>query len=112
MQQGPLRHRLSFSVLTESVDSNGYNEQDWLPYLDGKRFWCSVKYPKAKESEESESIRNRKNAIFTMRFNPNIVETMRVEFKNKSYNIESIQPDNESGREFMIITAYTGLNQG
>jgi SPP1 family predicted phage head-tail adaptor len=112
MRQGELRQRISFQQKIEITDSNGFVSSSFEDYLNAKEFWASVMYPKGRETVEEHSVRNRVDIKVKMRYNPNIVPTMKLVYKNVEYNIETVLPDSKTGNYYMMINAYTGVNEG
>ena len=112
MRQGQLRQRISFQEKIEITDSDGFVTSSFEDYLTGKEFWASVTYPKGRETVEEHSVRNRIDIKVKMRYNADIVPTMRLIYKTVEYNIESILPDPITGNYYMVINAYTGVNEG
>ncbi|NFN85872.1 head-tail adaptor protein [Clostridium sporogenes] len=87
MNIGELKHRVTFQRFTTVVNNNGFEEETWQDY---KTVWASVSNLYGREYFEAAAIQAEKTVKFTIRFINEIDESMRIKFRDKQYNITSI----------------------
>ncbi|EJO5348305.1 phage head closure protein [Clostridium botulinum] len=87
MDIGDLKHRVTFQRFTTVVNDNGFEEETWQDY---KTVWASVSNLYGREYFEAAAIQEEKTVKFTIRFIKEIDESMRIKFREKQYNITSI----------------------
>ncbi|NFE94361.1 phage head closure protein [Clostridium botulinum] len=87
MNTGDLKHRVTFQRFTTVVNDNGFEIEGWQDY---KTVWASVSNLYGREYFEVTAIQAEKTVKFTIRFIKEIDESMRIKFREKQYNITSI----------------------
>ena len=87
MNIGDLKRRVTFQRFTTVVNDNGFEEETWQDY---KTVWASVSNLYGREYFEAAAIQAEKTVKFTIRFINEIDESMRIKFRDKQYNITSI----------------------
>src|SRR3712207_4088517 len=87
MDIGDLKHRVIFQRFTTVVNDNGFETEGWQDY---KTVWASVSNLYGREYFEAAAIQAEKTVKFTIRFIKEIDESMRIKFRDKQYNITSI----------------------
>lgn len=113
---GDLRDRVIVEQQINSLNSAGEQVQEWEEVTfsargDGK-FWANISYISAREFVTSQQVKSSVVARIIMRFNANLLPSMRIRSGTTIFNIQGIQPDPETGREWMTIPAVAGLNAG
>ena len=87
MSIGDLKHRISFQKFLTIINDNGFEKESWQ---DIKTVWASVKNLHGKEYFEAAAVQREKTVKFIIRHTSDIDETMRILFRDKQYNITSI----------------------
>ena len=96
-----LNKRITFQNSTIIINDYGFEIQDWSVYA---TVWASVSNLNGREYFAAQAVQAEKTVKFTIRFNKNINESMRIIFEGNNYDISSI--DNiKYGNEFMEIKA-------
>lgn len=101
MNIGDMRHRITLQKKVDVTDADGFTTQQWQ---DVATVWAAVENLHGREYWEAASVQAENTVKFTIRFRPDVEQTMRILFKGKVYNILSI--DNIKYRnEFIEIKA-------
>lgn len=87
MEIGDLKHKIVIQKYVNIVNDNGFEEEIWQDY---KTVWASVSNLYGREYFEAAAIQAEKTVKFTIRFINEIDESMRIKFRDKQYNITSI----------------------
>ncbi|WP_077838996.1 phage head closure protein [Clostridium beijerinckii] len=87
MAIGDLRHRITFQKFTTVVNENGFEEEAWQDY---KTVWASVSNLSGREYYQAAAIQAEKTVKFLIRYIEDIDTSIRILFKDKQYNITSI----------------------
>lgn len=111
MRSGKLRHRVSFESLIETQDSDGALVEAWIDHF-GQKFWAEVVYLSGKEFTEAQSIHSKVIARIKLRHREDFSPKMRIRYRDQIFNIDAILPDPKSGREYVNIMVYSGMNEG
>jgi len=101
MEIASLNKRITIQELKLSINENGFEIEEWIDY---KRVWAGVSNLHGREYFDAAAIQMENTVKFTIRYLPGIDTSMRIVFKDKNYNITSI--DNiKYGNRFMEIKA-------
>lgn len=101
MKSEELKHKVVIQKYVNGVNDNGFEEETWQDY---KTVWAFVSNLYGREYFEAAAIQAEKTVKFTIRFINEIDESMRIKFREKQYNITSI--DNiKYENKFMEIKA-------
>ena len=93
--------RIAIRKFTTTLNENGFEIQEWSDY---STVWASVSNLNGREYFAAQAVQAEKTVKFTIRFNKNINESMRIIFEGNNYDISSI--DNiKYSNEFMEIKA-------
>jgi phage head-tail adaptor, putative, SPP1 family len=84
---GDLRHRITFQKFTTVVNENGFEEEAWQDY---KTVWASVSNLSGKEYYQAAAVQAEKTVKLLIRYIKEVDTSMRIIFKDKQYNITSI----------------------
>lgn len=87
MAIGDLRHRLTLQKFTTVVNENGFEEEAWQDY---KTVWASVSNLSGREYYQAATVQAEKTVKLLIRYSQELDTSMRILFKNKQYNITSI----------------------
>lgn len=99
---GRLRHHVTFYELTRSIDmDSGEHTEEWTP------LWVDVPAEVAplsvREFVASQATQVQVSVRITIRRRSGVKATMRVEHRDKMYNVEGVLPDAESGLEYLTL---------
>ena len=101
MEIASLNKRITIQELKLSINENGFEIEEWIDY---KKVWAGVSNLHGREYFDAAAIQMENTVKFTIRYLPGIDTSMRIVFKDKNYNITSI--DNiKYGNRFMEIKA-------
>ena len=101
MEIASLNKRITLQELKLSINENGFEIEEWIDY---KKLWAGVSNLHGREYFDAAAIQMENTVRFTIRYLPGIDTAMRIKFKDKNYNITSI--DNIKYRNrFMEIKA-------
>jgi len=84
---GELKHRITFQNLVSELNENGFETEAWEQY---KTLWAAVSNLNGREYFAAAVVQAENTVKFTIRYAPNIETTMKILFKDKKYNITSI----------------------
>lgn len=92
-QIGQLRHRLKLATKVATRNAtDGSEERSWTlsDYI-----FCRAEFLETGSDERTTSDQrtNRTNVRFTIRYRDSLSTTMRIAFKGKYYEVESVLPD-------------------
>ncbi len=87
MNPGELRHRITFQKLTTTTNENGFEIEEWT---DVKTVWASITNLHGREYYEAAAVQAENTVKFTVRYIKDLDTSMRILFKDKQYNITSI----------------------
>jgi SPP1 family predicted phage head-tail adaptor len=104
---GDLRHRITFQKLTTSVNENGFEVETWE---DMRTVWAAVSNLHGREYFAAAAVQAENTVKFTIRYLPDIDTTMRISFRDKQYNITSIDNIKYQNRfiEIKALEVITG----
>lgn len=87
MEIGSLNKRITLQELKLTVNENGFEVEEWIPF---KTVWTEVSNLHGREYFDAAAIQMENTVKFTIRYLPGIDTAMRISFKDKYYNITSI----------------------
>lgn len=97
---GDLRHRITFQV--PSTTENEIGEE--IPvYNDFKTVWASIEPLSGKEYLEANKESNEITHRIRIRYTQGITNDMRIVYKNRVFDIQSIINVNERNKELQIM---------
>jgi len=82
-----LRHRIILQKFTTVINENGFENEAWQDY---KAVWASISNLSGREYYQAAAIQAEKTIKFLIRYTDGIDTDMRILFKDKQYNITSI----------------------
>jgi SPP1 family predicted phage head-tail adaptor len=84
---GDLKKRITFQKLTNIINDNGFEIENWI---DVKTVWARVSNLYGKEYFAAAAVQAENTIKFLIRYTDGIDTDMRILFKGKQYNITSI----------------------
>lgn len=107
LNAGRLRHRITIEYPVIAQDSNGGTVVDeWA--LFGK-FWAAIEPLSARELIAAQATQSKVVAKIILRYTPGMYAAMRVLHGSKTYNIEGILTDRDSGLEYITLPVSEGI---
>ena len=110
MKAGELDRRIVIEALTQTKDSEGGMSASWATF---STVWAGVKQLSGNERRAvalGGQVAEARTE-FKVRYLADLLETMRISYGGKIYNIRHINNYNVANRE-QIITCDTGVNDG
>lgn len=95
---GVLRERLGIAQADETADAEGQPVKVWSGFT---AVWARAEFLMGRELEAMQKINTEIALRFTVRYRTGITETMRVSWRNESWNIHAILPDER--KEYMQL---------
>lgn len=92
---GDLNQRITLLKPINSVDNNGFEIDSYYIY---KKVWAKVSNLRGKEYFFAEAIKAEQTVKFTIRYQKDIDTTMKILFRGKTYDINSIDNINYENR--------------
>lgn len=87
MEIGDLRHRVTFQKLTTTISENGFEDETWQDY---KTVWASISNLSGREYYQAAAVQAEKTVKFQIRYTEGLDTSMKILFKEKQYDIASI----------------------
>lgn len=97
---GEMKERIVVKAPTESVDAEGQSIKTFSAY---STIWGSVQFLSGRELEGMQKINTQIAMQFTVRYRTDIVETMQLNWRDKTWNIHAILPDPR--KDYMALMA-------
>lgn len=116
MEAGLLRHRIDIQQLATDTsgdlpqDEHGDPELTWATWATGVPAQKVV--GQSREGATGDVIVSEWKTRFRIRWRPGLVPTMRILHGSDVWNIAGIEPDNDSGRDFVWLPVTAGVNDG
>lgn len=86
----------------------GENVKTWVLF---KPLWASIRHKGGLETIRADSEVSIVQASIRIRYRTDIDETMRVQHKDRLYEIRAVLPD-EAGREYIDLVCESGVSRG
>lgn len=97
---GSFRHRITIQEFTEGYNENGFPIEEWQ---DVKLVWAMIKTLKGSEFYQAASTQNENSLRFVIRYTTGLNPDMRILYKNRIFEIESIINDDEMDKTLTIM---------
>lgn len=107
MNPGLLRHRITLQKFMVITDPDGFTTQQWQ---DVATVWAAVENLHGREYWEAAAVQAENTVKFTIRYRPDIDQTMRIVFRGQVYEITAI--DNVKYRNEYIEIKAVAQNAG
>lgn len=106
MNIGKLNKRITFLKLTTGYDEMGQEiEGAWQSF---KTVWASIKPLRGREYWDAKKKSAEQNYKIMTRYHDGITDDMRIQYKNKIFNIESAVDVDEKG-EMLEIQCFESI---
>jgi SPP1 family predicted phage head-tail adaptor len=110
MDAGILRHRIDFEEYTATQDTTtGEMTKSWAVAF--SNIAASYEPLSVREMILSQAQRNTIVARFVVRWREGYTDKMRIRFRGAIYNIEGLQPDTETGMDYITIPCSSGASE-
>lgn len=115
MEAGLLRHRIDIEQLATDTsgdlpqDEHGDPIQNWIPWATGVP---AQKVVGQSRELAGQVIVSEWKTRFRIRWRPGLVATMRILHDGDIWNIAGVEPDSDSGRDFVWLPVTAGVNEG
>ena len=108
LRAGNLRHKIDIWQQKEIQDpNNGSISHRWV--LAFERVSAGVNPVSAREFIAAQASQYQYDVRITIRYNPQIDNTMRVVFRGSTYEIKGVLPDDRSGLEWLTLFCQSGV---
>lgn len=97
---GLFKHKIKFFAPTVVVDDLGQAEESYIHFKDA---WAMIKTMKGSEYFNAAASRNENTYRFIIHYSPGIEPIMNIEFKGRTFLIESVLNDDEANKTLTII---------
>lgn len=111
VRAGALRHRVMFEQVITEIDSDGAQEENWVPVFPGP-LSAEIKAISGRELIAAQAVQSKVSTRIKVRFRPEFKAAMRGLHRGTIYNIEAVIPDPDSGIKFLTLLCSSGVNQG
>lgn len=91
---GRMRYRIEIENLVESTDSDGFITEEWNNFA---TVWADITSLSGKEYIESAQTLSEVTSKIYIRFIQGLKTTMRIKYKDRIFNIQSILQDEKQG---------------
>lgn len=110
LSAGRLRHRVTLQGPVQSFDSNtGSTSVVWDTL---GTYWAAIEPVSVRDFVQSAAHQSKVTARITLRYGAPVTPDCRLVHNGTIYYIEGILPDADSGREYLTLAAYAGVNEG
>ncbi|MBO0586119.1 phage head closure protein [Sporosarcina sp. E16_8] len=100
MNPGRMRHRVTFLSPPEGEDSDGFPNIEWTEHV---TVWASVETLKGRSFFEAAKTQMQDNKVVTIRYHPNVDDSMRIRFNKQDYDITSLTNDDMLNKSMTIV---------
>lgn len=97
---GKFNHRIVFQAFGEGTDADGFPVEEWQ---DVKSTWSMIKTLKGSEFFAASSTQNENSMRFVIHYTEGLHPDMRIFYKDRTFEIESIINDDEANKTLTII---------
>lgn len=115
VKAGTLRHRVLLENRTVARDPLGGEIVTWVPVAtlkgDGK-VWANVRFQSGMEALRAETIVATRRASIQILFRSDLAPTARATYGGQVYDIKSVLPDPDTGRDYLFLACEAGGNDG
>lgn len=101
MNPGKLNKRIEFIYKGHGEDEDGYPIENWISF---RKCWANIRGLKGREFYEAAAVQAQDDKVFTCRYFKGLTSRMHIKYKDKKYNIKSINNLDERN-EFYVIHA-------
>ncbi len=110
MRAGTLRHRIAIQRPEYAQDPvTGEMAPSWVEVA---KVYASIEPLSAREFIAAAATQSKVTARIVIRYRLGVDSTMRVQHRDKIYNIEGVLADKDSGLEYLTLPCSEGVNDG
>jgi SPP1 family predicted phage head-tail adaptor len=91
---GRMRYRIDIEDLIKITDNDGFVSEEWIPFAE---VWADITSVSGKEYLESAQDLSEVTSKIYIRQLKGIKTTMRIRYKDRNFNIQSILQDERNG---------------
>jgi SPP1 family predicted phage head-tail adaptor len=110
-----LRHRVELQQPIDTIDTSGEKDVVWTKVssaaTDGN-YWCAIQPYSTRELLNADKLIAQTDTRIVMRSNTFVDATMRLIHGDTTFNIMGIQPDPDSGLEWMTLVCRSSKGMG
>jgi SPP1 family predicted phage head-tail adaptor len=107
MEISALSKRITLQELKTNINENGFEIEEWIDF---KTVWAAVSNLHGREYYEAAAVQMENTVKFTIRYLEGIDTSMRILFKNKPYNIISLDNIKYRNKFIEIKAMEVGLS--
>lgn len=100
MNPAQFSKRITLQVLEGVEDDLGQIVEEWTDY---RTVWTMIKTLQGREYIEASATQSENTMRFVIRYTPNIDSHMRIIYKNRIFEIDSVINDDEKNKTLTII---------
>ncbi len=100
MNPGLFKQRITIQSSIESTDGLGQITQEWQ---DVHHLWAMIKTVQGREYFAAAATQNENTTRFVVRYTTGISPDMRIQYKDRLYDIESVINDDEANKTLTIV---------
>ena len=100
MQAGKRAHYIIIQQVSESADARGEMTQTWSEYANA---WAEIKPVRGREYFQAHAENVAADTRIILPYLPGITSKMRVKFKSRIYDIETVINIDERNRELNLM---------
>jgi SPP1 family predicted phage head-tail adaptor len=97
---GKLRHRITIEQKAKVSDGAGGYTESWVPFV---TIWASVDPVSGKEYYEAQQMQSSVSHKIRIRYKSGVLPSMRVNFKERIFAVESVINWEERNRDMMLM---------
>lgn len=94
MLVGRMRYRIEIEDLTKITDIDGFVSEEWLPFA---TVWADITAVSGKEYLQSAQTLSEITSKIYIRYISRLKTSMRIKYKDRLFNIQTILPDERQG---------------
>jgi SPP1 family predicted phage head-tail adaptor len=100
LNNGNLRHHITFQVQTETQNDYGEEIKDWVEIV---AVWASINPISGKEFFAAEKLNSEVSHKINLRYTPGITSDMRIRFGERYFHIISVINFQEKNIELQLL---------
>lgn len=110
MRAGDLRHRVELQRPVFSQDPvTGEMTPSWVVVAE---IYAAIESLSARDFLAAAAAQSKVSARIVIRYRAGVDSTMRIVYRDKTYNIEGVLADPKSGLDYLTLPCSEGVNDG
>ncbi|MBB5356650.1 SPP1 family predicted phage head-tail adaptor [Anoxybacillus mongoliensis] len=94
------KHRITIQAQVGEQNENGFSSQEWQ---DRHHLWAAIKTLRGREYHEAATTQNENTVRFVVRYTAGITSDMRIQYKDRTFEIVSVINDDERNVTMTIV---------